>query len=257
MDLGLRDKIALVTGAGLDLRGPAGVPPADRDRGRPAPPQRDRDRGGCLSARSAGATPGMVGECLGGGRGGRGAGRGLRAGRRRVAPPLWRAGLGYVRCVGPLLGLAAARSAAAGACPGVWLPLSGGGDPGTMLVRPGCERARKRNKKVAVHPCPRALLRARREERWPCGLRVAIKRHRQSKAWQAGAERWTSLDMGERGVLGRACMLAPTSKRSNRLAHTTNAMSRCVPVSLRSHGLRATFLLRFHQPWVVPPVTVS
>src|SRR5215471_6506118 len=95
----------------------------------------------------------------------------------------------------------------------------------------------------------RALLRARREERWPCGLRVAIKRHRQSKAWQAGAERWTSLDMGERGGLGRACMLAPTSKGSNRLAQlTTNAMSRCVPVSLRSHGLRATFLLRF-QPF--------
>src|SRR5215471_13148325 len=81
----------------------------------------------------------------------------------------------------------------------------------------------------------RALLRARREERWPCGLRVAIKRHRQSKAWQAGAERWTSLDMDERGGLGRACMLAPTSKGSNRLAQlTTNAMSRCVPVSLRS-----------------------
>ena len=56
---------------------------------------------------------------------------------------------------------------------------------------------------------------------------MAIKRHRQSKAWQAGAERWTSLDMDERGVVRRACMRAPTSKRSDRLAQlATNAMEK-------------------------------
>src|SRR5439155_2017909 len=67
----------------------------------------------------------------------------------------------------------------------------------------------------------------------------------QSKVWHAGAGRWTSLGMGERVVLVRACMLSPTSKRSDRLTQlATNAISRCGPVSLRSHGLRATFLLR-------------
>jgi len=89
-------------------------------------------------------------------------------------------------------------------------------------------------------------MRARREERRPCGPRVAITRHGQSKAWHAGAGIWTSLGMGERVVLVRSSILSPTSKRSDRFAkHATNSMARCVPVSLRSHGLRATFLLRF------------
>src|SRR5262245_66461962 len=56
-------------------------------------------------------------------------------------------------------------------------------------------------------PCPSAC-KTRGEV--ACGARVAIKRQRQSKAWQAGAERWTSLDMGERGGLGaQVCLLPP------------------------------------------------
>jgi hypothetical protein len=95
-------------------------------------------------------------------------------------------------------------------------------------------------------------MRARRKERRPCGPRVAIKRYGQSKAWHAGVGIWTSLGMGERVVLGRSYILSPTSKRSDRFAkRATNSMARCVPVSLRSHGLRAPFLLRFPENLLV------
>jgi hypothetical protein len=47
------------------------------------------------------------------------------------------------------------------------------------------------------------------EGRGPCGPRVAITRHGQSKAWHAGAGIGTSLDMGERVVLVRSSILLP------------------------------------------------
>ena len=59
----------------------------------------------------------------------------------------------------------------------------------------------------------------------------AARGHQEAQAEQGvagwGGERWTSLDMDERGVVRRAGTRAPTSKRSDRLAQlATNAMEK-------------------------------
>jgi hypothetical protein len=101
---------------------------------------------------------------------------------------------------------------------------------------------RKRNKKVAVPPCPEPLggQDARQGEiaLWAtCGPPEV-----RAEAGVAGG----CGDVDEQKPVGLS-VLSPLCKRCGRCAKlTTHSISQCGPLRLRNRGLRATFLLRFH-----------
>ena len=88
-------------------------------------------------------------------------------------------------------------------------------------------RRRKRNTKVAVHPCPASFGAQDARRGGPVGHAWPSRgtgRARRGRLERRDGRAWTWM---RGGVVRRACMCAPTSKRSDRLAQlATNAMEK-------------------------------